>query len=84
MDIKKSVIKPNPSHWGNSFLFVNVKFWKCDYCGLLIKDKKKFCVVMINGNPQPYVLCTPLCLKLQVMKIEATHVDSDERVIVKK
>ncbi len=61
--------------WGNSVLFINAKFWSCSYCGKLLKDKIPFSIVMINGNPAPYILCSALCLRLQTMKIEASHTD---------
>jgi hypothetical protein len=57
--------------WGNSVLFLNVKRWKCDYCGLLIKDDTKFCVTLIDGNPEPFILCSKQCLRIYVEKLEA-------------
>lgn len=59
--------------WGNSYLAVNVKHWDCAYCGLALKDRKVFEITLINGNPLPYILCTPFCEKMMVKKIELRH-----------
>lgn len=61
--------------WGNSVLAFNYKNWNCSYCGLPIKNATPFEIAFINGNPIPYVLCTRMCEKAQLIKIEMTHYD---------
>ena len=63
------------SKFGNSLLAYNYKFWSCTYCGLPLKNGVPFEMAYINGNPLPYVLCTPTCEKLQLKKIEMAHYD---------
>lgn len=64
---KKGVVKK----WGNSLVFINLKHWTCAYCGRPIKDNTPFSITLINGNPIPFILCSALCLKIHVMKLEA-------------
>lgn len=61
--------------FGNSVLFINLKFWTCAYCGKLIKNKTPFSVVLIDGNPSPFILCSANCLKIQVIKLDAQKAD---------
>ncbi len=65
--------------WGNSILFINLKYWTCAYCGKLIRDHKPFSIVLINANPSPYVLCSRNCFKILVIKLEAERGDKDSR-----
>lgn len=64
--------------WGNSILARNVKFWTCSYCGILIKDDTPFEITLINGNPVPFILDSEVCLRLQILKLEAQHIDRPE------
>jgi hypothetical protein len=57
--------------FGNSYLFLNLKFWKCGYCGNLIKDKHPFSITLINSHPEPFILCSANCLKIFIIKLEA-------------
>jgi hypothetical protein len=61
--------------WGNSILSVNLKYWRCIYCGLPIKDDKPFGIVRINGNLIPDIFCTEHCLKTHIIKLEAQRTD---------
>jgi len=67
--------------WGNSLLWINLKFWKCAYCGILIKDRKPFSVTLIDANPDPFILCSPQCFKILVIKLEAQRHDKTHRWI---
>lgn len=68
-------MKRKKKRWGNSFLAINAKHWECSYCGHDIKDSKWFEITMINGNPLPYILCSPFCERLMVKKLELKHRD---------
>ncbi len=68
-------MKKKPKKWGNSFLFINLKFWACAYCGKQIKNRTPFSIVLINSNPAPYILCSAFCFKILVMKLEAQKGD---------
>lgn len=61
--------------WGNSILSINLKFWKCTYCGVLIKDDKPFGVVRINGNLTPDIFDTEFCLNTHIMKLDAQRIE---------
>ncbi len=52
-------------------LFINLKYWKCAYCGNLIKNRAPFSVTLIDSNPEPFIVCSPGCLKIFTMKLEA-------------
>lgn len=72
---KKNLKKVFGKQWGNSILSVNLKFWKCVYCGLPLKDDKPFGIVRINGNLIPDILCSEPCLKTYIIKLEAQRID---------
>lgn len=57
--------------WGNSILSVNLKFWKCLYCGNQIEDDTPFGIVTLNGNMTADIFCSEFCLKTQIIKLEA-------------
>ena len=61
--------------WGNSILDTNIKFWKCFYCGNLIKDRIPFSILKINGDSEPHVFCSYECLKIYIIKKEAERTD---------
>lgn len=72
---KKNLRKVFKKRWGNSILSINLKFWKCMYCGLLIKDDKPFGVVRINGNLMPDIFCSESCLRVYIIKLEAQRIN---------
>jgi hypothetical protein len=74
---KKNLRKVFTKQWGNSILSVNLKYWSCDYCGMLIKDDKPFGIVHINGGLKPAeakMFDSETCLKIYIMKKEAQRV----------
>ncbi len=60
--------------WGNSIVFFNLKFWKCDYCGKLIKDDVPFGIIKISGEHEPEIFCSEKCLKIYIVKSEAKRI----------
>lgn len=68
-------MKRRRRHWGNSVLAFNLKHWECGYCGHDIKDRKPFEITMVNGNPLPFIFCSPFCERLMVKKLELKHRD---------
>jgi hypothetical protein len=72
---KKNLRTVFKSKWGNSILSINLKFWKCSYCGKLLKDDEPFGIVKLNGNMSADVFCSEFCLNTYIMKAEAMRVD---------
>lgn len=72
---KKNLRKVFKKQWGNSILSINLKFWKCAYCGKLIKDDVPFGTVRINGNLNAEIFCSEFCLKTHILKLEAQRID---------
>ncbi len=66
--------KVHHKKWGNSIVFFNLKFWRCDYCGHKIKDDVPFGIVKISGETEPEIFCSKLCLKTHIIKEEAKRI----------
>ncbi len=52
-------------------MFLNLRYWKCDYCGLPIKDNVPFGIIKISGESEPEIFCTKSCLKIYILKMES-------------
>jgi len=62
--------------WGNSILLVNLKYWKCVYCGKLLKDDTLFGIMVVKDRREAQVFCSKSCLKIYTIKMVAAQTDS--------
>ncbi len=78
---KKPVKKPfkniilQKTQWGNSVLLINLKHWRCTYCGNLLKDDIPFGIIKVNSDIESQIFCSFECLKIYTLKREAQKVD---------
>lgn len=66
--------RKRPKKWGNSILVINVKKWRCSYCGGLIRDDTSFSLIKLNGDPEALIYCSAYCLKVHIIKSDAQKV----------
>lgn len=64
----KKKLRKIKNKWGNSILLVNLKHWRCYYCGALLRDDTQFGIIKINGDNDAQIFCSEYCLNVYTLK----------------